>query len=763
MSASAAPAGSGVPKNPPQAVLDLPIIGMTCANCSRAVERALTRKVPGVSSATVNLVTEVATVEFDPDQVTPEDLADAVERAGYRALLTTPDSNLEDAEATARADEQRRERRAFLTGALLTAPLAVLSMGRDLGMLGAWAQAGWVDWLFFALATPVQLYVGWGYYAGAIKGLANRSANMDLLVALGSSTAYLYSVAVVLLPSLGGHVYFETSALIITLIKLGKLLEVRAKGRASAAIRALLELAPDEARVIGPDGVERGLPVEQVRPQQRVVVRPGERVPVDGLVAEGAAAVDESMMTGESMPVDKRPGDRVFGGTLNQDGLLKIEVTGVGTDTALAQIVRLVQAAQQGRAPIQRLADRVSSVFVPAIVAIALITFFTWLLVGGEPVAALVRAVAVLVVACPCALGLATPTAIVVGTGRGAAMGVLFRSAEAVERARDVRVALLDKTGTVTQGAPTLTDWCPRPGAPEDSLALVASAEEGSEHPLARALVEGARERGASLRPLEAFRNHAGQGVEARVDGHALRVGQPAWIVADPGAATTLIAEVEALARAGKTAVVAEIDGQIVGIAALADRVKPDAAEALARLRALGVETVLLTGDRRATAQAIADQLGIERVVADVLPARKAEVVREEQARGAVVCMVGDGVNDAPALAQADLGIAVGSGADVALEAADVTLVGGELRGVVRVIELSRATMRVIRQNLFWAFGYNIALIPLAAGLLAPFSFLPGPLRELHPALAAAAMAFSSISVVLNSLRLRGVRLDAQR
>ncbi len=732
--------------------VDLPVIGMTCANCAATVERTLKRKVPGVEDAAVNFAAETVQVTFDPMVATPADLAEAVKRAGYRLVLPGPEGHTGDAEAEKRAREFADERRRFLAGVAFTIPLLVIGMGRDLMLFGAWAFAPWVNWLLFALATPVQFYTGWGFYTGSVKSLRNGNATMDVLVALGSSTAYFYSVAVLLLPAAGGHVYFETSALIITLIKLGKFLEARAKGHASAAIRSLMKLAPAVAHVER-DGAEADIPADQVRRGDIVVVRPGERIPVDGIVVSGASNVDESLMTGESLPVEKSPDDTVYGATINGQGRIKVRATGVGSDTALAQIIRLVRQAQGSKAPIQRLADAVSGVFVPAIVVIALATFILWWTIGGSFLPAMIRMVAVLVIACPCALGLATPTAVMVGTGKGATMGILFRNSEALETAHRITTVLFDKTGTLTRGEPVMTDWIPLAGDGDATLALAAGAESGSEHPLSRAITAAARERGLPVREPSAFTGIAGRGIEAVVEGHAIRVGRPDWFGADI-AASKAGRNAARLAEEGKTAVFAEIDGVIAGVAGIRDAIKPGAAEAIRRIKALGLETVMLTGDNERTARAVAAEVGIDRVIAGVLPDRKEEVVRELHNRGETVGMVGDGINDSPALARADVGIAIGTGADVAMEAADVTLVGEDLAGVVRALALSRATMRTIKQNLFWAFFYNVALVPVAAGVFHTVEFLPAVIRDLHPMLAAAAMAFSSVTVVMNSLRL---------
>ncbi|MFH1058361.1 MAG: heavy metal translocating P-type ATPase [Pseudomonadota bacterium] len=744
--------------------VDLPVVGMTCANCAANVERTLNKKVPGVISASVNFGTESVSVEYDPGQTDLAAMAAAVKKAGYELVLPAAGEDaegggVEDAEQVARAAELNAQKRAFTVGLIFTIPLFLLSMGRDFGLIGDWAHAAWVNWLFLALATPVQFYTGRGYYEGGYKSVRNGSANMDVLVALGSSTAYVYSLAVLLIPGVGHHVYFETSAMIITLIKLGKLLEARAKGQASSAIRALMDLAPKVAH-LEEDGAERDVPAGQVRPGQIVVVRPGEALPVDGVVVAGRSAVNESMLTGESIPVDKAEGDQVFGSTVNQSGRLKVRAIGVGADTALSQIIRLVRQAQGSKAPIQRLADQVSAVFVPGIIIIALITLGLWWAIGGEFVPALIRMVAVLVIACPCALGLATPTAIMVGTGKGATMGVLFKNSEALETAQRLTTVVLDKTGTITQGRPQLTDWEPLGSGGDAALGLVAAAESASEHPIARAVVEGARARGVQPPAVEDFEAQSGFGVRASVAGRAVRVGKPDWFREDGLVSDDIARRVEALAGQGKTVMLAVVDERPAGVLAVADQEKPGAAEAIADLKALGLTPVMLTGDNRQAALAIAGRVGIAEVEAEVLPDRKEAKVRERQEQGGVVGMVGDGINDAPALARADVGIAIGTGTDVAMEASDVTLVGGDLKGVARAVRLSRATMRTIRQNLFWAFFYNLALVPLAAGALHGAHWLPSFIRDLHPAMAAGAMAMSSVTVVMNSLRLGRAKVD---
>ena len=739
--------------------VDLPVVGMTCTNCAAAVERTLKKKVPGVKNASVNFAIETASVEYDSTQTDLETMAQAVEQAGYQLVLPAEGAQPEDREQAARARELAAQRRYFWVGMAFTLPLFVLSMGRDFGLWGAWAHAAWVSWLFWALATPVQFYTGGGFYTGGYKSLKNRAANMDVLVALGSSTAYFYSLAVLIFPSLGQHVYFETSAVIITLIKLGKLLEARAKGQASDAIKKLMDLAPKKAHVLDEQGNEKEVPAGQVRPGQVVVVRPGEAIPVDGVVSAGRSAVDESMMTGESIPVDKKEGDKVFGATVNQQGLLQVKATGVGADTALSQIIRMVRQAQGSKAPIQRLADQVAAVFVPAIIIIAVLTFAVWWVAAGHFVPAMIRMVAVLVIACPCALGLATPTAIMVGTGKGATMGILFKNSEALETAHRLDTVMLDKTGTITQGKPVLTDWIALGADGDQTLALAAGAESGSEHPIARAVAQGARDKGVEPGKPEDFEAQSGFGVTAVLGGQKVRVGKPGWFDGQSGLSPEIQKQVDDLSTQGKTVMLVEVDGRVAGVLAVADQEKPGAAEAIGRLKEMGITPMMLTGDNELAARAIAAKVGVDRVVAGILPENKGAEVKKAQAGDHLVGMVGDGINDAPALAQADVGIAIGSGTDVAMEASDITLVGGELSGVSRAISLSKATMRTIKQNLFWAFFYNVILVPVAAGALHTLIWVPLFIRDLHPVMAAGAMAFSSVTVVLNSLRLSRAKL----
>jgi Cu+-exporting ATPase len=735
------------------------------------LEHHLSRQ-PGVVHAAFNLGTMEVRVDYLPGMTDAVTIRRAVESFGYRVRQTPPspaDASAQDSEQVARVAEYRDLRTKFWLAAILSLPVLVIAMAH--GKIGFLNFEG-VNWVQLALTTPVVFYCGLQFYRGAWAAFRHRAADMNTLIAIGTGTAYLYSVAATVAPQFfapavrgdAGHghepvmvpVYFEAAGVIIALILLGRMLESRAKGHTSDAIRRLIGLQAKTARVVR-DGREADIPVEEVVPGDLVVVRPGEKVPVDGRVAEGTSAVDESMLTGESMPVGKQPGDEVFGATINKTGSFRFEATKVGRDTALQQIVKLVQDAQGSRAPIARLADVISGIFTPIVICIAIAAFVGWYVLAPADVrftSALIAFVSVLIIACPCALGLATPTAIMVGTGKGAETGVLIKGGEALETAQKLTTMVLDKTGTITKGEPALTDVIAANGFPEDDLLrLAASAERGSEHPLGEAIVKGAEARGLSLGSASSFNAVAGHGIEAEVDGRRLLLGNLKLMRDRNVALDGFERRVEELAAGGKTPMYVAVDGKLAGVVAVADQVKPESKAAVEAMRRMGLEVVMMTGDNRRTAEAVAKEVGIDRVLADVLPEGKADEVRRLQAEGKIVGMVGDGINDAPALAQADVGIAIGTGTDVAIEASDVTLIRGDLRGVVNAISLSRATMRTIRQNLFWAFVYNVIGIPVAAGLLYPFT---GWL--LSPVIASAAMSFSSVSVVANSLRLKGFR-----
>jgi Cu+-exporting ATPase len=780
--------------------IDLPISGMTCAACAGAVERAL-EKSRGVASAAVNFATKTATVHYVAGETNAEALVKVVRASGY-------DASVQGESRDTNTSEQAGLLRMLVVGAALSLPVLAIAMSH--GTIEAFDKP-WINWVQLALTAPVVVWCGGQFYRSAWQGLRHLRANMDSLVALGTGAAFAYSVAATVWPGFfapaapaaplatagvahasqaAAHpvpVYFEAAAVIIVLVLLGKLLEARATGRTGAAIQRLIGLQPRTARVVR-DGTELDVPVEGVVVGDLLIVRPGEKVPVDGVVERGDSTVDESMLTGESVPIEKLTGAQVFGATMNTTGALMVRATRVGQDTALQQIVRLVQEAQGSKAPIARLADTISAYFTPTVLAIACATFAAWMLLGPADARlsmALTAAVSVLIIACPCALGLATPTAIMVGTGRGAEHGILIKGGAALETAHRLSAIVLDKTGTITEGKPALTDVVVLPGglaepggmaepvgmgepapaheAAHEFLRLVAAAERRSEHPLAAAIVAGAMERGAAggttgaaLAEPTAFRAVVGQGIEATVDGHALLVGKRALLAGRGIDTHALDEQADTLATAGKTPMYVAIDGRAAGVLAVADRVKPGSRAAIAQLRAMGLRVAMITGDNARTAAAVAREVGIapDMAHADVLPHRKAEHVQRLQADGYVVGMVGDGINDAPALARADVGIAMASGTDVAMDAADITLMRSELGSVADAIALSRATMRTIRQNLFWAFIYNALGIPLAAGAL--FA-LTGWL--LSPIVASAAMAMSSVSVVLNSLRLRGVPL----
>ncbi len=727
--------------------------------CVARVEQALSR-VPGVVSASVNLASEKATVEY----VAGTDVANlrrAVEDAGYK--LGSEAQTLEDVTIAAQR-ELRGVRNRFIVAAVLAAIIMALMWAPEfVGKM----------YLLWALATPVQFWAGWRFYRGAWGALKHRTADMNTLIATGTSAAYFYSMVALLFPALftvGGiepSLYFDTSAMIIALILLGRFLEARARGQTSAAIKKLIGLKPKTAIIIR-DGKEREILVDDVQLGDLILVRPGERVPVDGVVRQGYSSLDESMITGESMPVEKKVGDEVIGGTINKTGSFQFEATKIGKDTTLARIIRLVDEAQGSKAPVQRLADVIASYFVPTVIGIAIITFIIWFFIGPAPslTFAFLNFIAVLIIACPCALGLATPTAIMVGTGRGAENGVLIRSAEALERSHQLTTVLLDKTGTLTRGQPRVTDIVTSPPwSREEVLRLAASAEHGSEHPLGEAIVKAARDRKLKVSPASDFKAIPGQGVEALVEKKKLLLGNLRLMGKRGLALNGLEKEAERLRAKGKTVMFLGIDGKAGGIIALADTIKPSAKAAVRALHKMGVEVAMLTGDNRRTAEAIAKEVGIDRVLAEVLPEHKSKEVRKLQDEGRVVAMVGDGINDAPALAQADIGIAIGTGTDVAMETGDITLISGDLMGIVTAISLSKRTMRTIKQNLFWAFAYNTALIPVAAGVLyvafgssgvpSGLHFILGEYGFLNPILAAAAMAASSITVVFNSLRLR--------
>ncbi|MFN8482451.1 MAG: heavy metal translocating P-type ATPase [Anaerolineae bacterium] len=753
--------------------IDFPVAGMTCASCVRRVEKALT-KVPGVQEASVNLATEKAHVVYDPGVASLEQLNAAVERAGYtvaelplEAPPAAPDAAVIQAAALPTAvdrheQERQREvdelkRKAFISLAVGLAMMALMYIPLGLDMM-------LVAPLLFIAATIIQFWAGGIFYKAAWASGKHGGTNMNTLVAVGTSVAYGYSAFVTLWPTLAlrwgfpYHLYYETSVIIIALILMGRWLEARAKKQTGAAIRALMGLQAKTARVIR-HGVEQDIPVETVMVGDLVRVRPGEKVPVDGVVTEGRSALDESMLTGESLPVEKSPGDQVIGATLNKTGSFVFKATKVGKDTTLAQIVRLVEDAQGSKAPMQRLADTIAGYFVPAILLLAVLTFVGWMIFGPEPklTLALTAMISVLIIACPCALGLATPTAIMVGTGKAAENGILIRGGEALEGTRRINTIVLDKTGTLTRGKPSVTGVIAADGVNEsDLLRLAAAAEVGSEHPLGEAIVSHARQEGLDLPPVEHFEAVTGKGIQATIAGHSVALGNRA-LMQDIGVALDGLAQrADDLARNGATPMYVAVDGVGAGLIAVADTLKPESREAVAEMKALGLEVWMLTGDNRATAEAIARQAGIERVLAEVLPDQKADKIKGLQAEGRVVAMVGDGINDAPALAQSDLGIAIGTGTDVAMAASDITLIGGDLRTIVTAIDLSRKTVSTIKQGLFWAFGYNVVLIPVAMGVLYPvFGVL------LNPVLAAAAMAMSSVSVVTNALRLRGFRPPA--
>jgi len=743
--------------------ITLPIQGMTCASCVNKVEKALS-SLKGVVHAGVNFGTEGASVEYIPEVVAIRDLKKAVQDAGYQVLevkvedSTLREEDIVEKEKVAREGELSRLKWKFVVGVILLIPILILMYGTSLFEKWFGLSRSINFFLQFLLATPVQFWAGWQFYVGFWKTTKHKTSDMNTLIAVGTSAAYLYSLIATFLPhlfmakGLMADVYFDTSAAIIVLILLGRFLEARAKGRTSEAIKKLIGLQPKTARIIR-NGSEIDIPIEEVMLGDIVVVRPGEKIPVDGIVREGYSSVNESMVTGESIPVEKKIGDTVIGATINKTGTFRFEAIKVGKDTVLAQIIRLVQEAQGSKPPIARMVDVITSYFVPIVILIAIITFIVWYLLGPHPALtyAFLNFVAVLIIACPCALGLATPTSIIVGTGKGAENGILIRGAEALETAHQLNIIVLDKTGTLTKGEPSVTDVIESGKfTKKDILLLAASAEKGSEHPLGEAIVKKAKEEDLNLLDPKNFQAIAGQGVEVTIDSRRILLGNLRLMKERNVALDGLSGKAEHLSNEGKTPIFLAIDGEVTGIIAVADTLKENSKEAVEAFHRMGLEVVMLTGDNRRTAKAIARQIGIDRVLAEVLPETKAEEIKRLQTEGKKVGMVGDGINDAPALAQADVGIAIGTGTDVAMESSDITLIGGDLRGVVTAIALSKATIRNIRQNLFWAFAYNTILIPVAAGILFPFFGI-----LLNPIFAAGAMAFSSVTVVSNALRLR--------
>lgn len=725
------------------------ITGMTCAACSTRIEKGL-NKIEGVAIANVNLALEKATIEFNPSEVTVADIIAKVEKLGYGAHQKQEDTEQVDHREKAIKDQKRK----FIISAILSLPLLWTMVGHFTFTSFLYVPDFLMNpWIQLILATPVQFIIGKQFYVGAYKALRNGSANMDVLVVMGTSAAYFYSVyqAVVTAGTHHGpHLYFETSAVLITLIILGKLFEAKAKGRSSEAIKKLMGLQAKTAIVVR-DGVEKEVPLEEVVIGDTILVKPGEKIPVDGEVLEGITAVDESMLTGESLPVDKNTGDVLYGSTINKNGFIKMKATKVGRDTTLAQIIKVVEDAQGSKAPIQRMADQISGIFVPIVIGIAILTFLVWIIwvQPGEFTPALEVLIAVLVIACPCALGLATPTSIMAGSGRAAELGILFKGGEHLEQTQSIDTVVVDKTGTVTHGKPVLTDVVLASGQEEEKLlSLIGAAEKQSEHPLAQAIVEGIQDKSIELGKVQFFEAIPGYGVQATVSGQAVVIGTRKLMQQYGIEIQSVLPTMEKLESDGKTAMLAAINGQYAGIVAVADTIKDTSREAVDRLQQMGIKVIMMTGDNERTAQAIGKEVGVDAVIAEVLPEGKALEVKKLQQQGKKVAMVGDGINDAPALATANIGMAIGTGTDVAMEAADVTLIRGDLNSIADAIIMSRKTMRNIKQNLFWAFGYNTLGIPIAAiGLLAPW-------------VAGAAMAFSSVSVVLNALRLQRVKLE---
>jgi P-type Cu+ transporter len=734
----------------------LPVQGMTCASCVKRIEDAL-RDTDGVIDASVNLATERVTIKYSPTEVTLPDLKKTITGAGYTVIEMKTEKEFVDTERDARKREMDDLLLKFLLSGLAAAIImALMFFGKYLPIISSWPSE-WIMYISFILATPVQFWIGWRFYKGAYAALKHGTADMNVLIAVGTSAAYFYSVIATFAPMLvmiGGEMpatYYDTSTMIIALILLGRLLEARAKGQTSEAIRRLTGLRAKTARVIK-NGSEEDIPVEDVNVGDIIVVRPGEKVPVDGIVTDGYSSVDESMITGEPIPATKKAGDNVIGATINKTGSFRLKATKVGRDTVLSQIIKMVEEAQGTKAPIQRLADQVAAVFVPVVISLAILTFLFWYFLGPKPafIMALLNFISVLIIACPCAMGLATPTAIMVGTGKGAQYGILIKGGESLENAYRINTIVLDKTGTITKGEPSLVDVVPMAGFTEADLVHYAgSAEKGSEHPLGEAIVRGAKERNIGLSDATKFDAVPGKGIVAEVDGRIVMAGNAKLMEFEEIPLEGMQKAFERLSAEGKTPMYVSVDDKPAGVVAVADTIKEGSTEAIAEFKKLGIEAIMVTGDNRRTADAIAKQVGIDRVLAEVLPQDKAEVVKKLQAEGKNVAMVGDGINDAPALAQANTGIAIGTGTDIAIESSDITLMRGDLRSVVTAIKLSKATIRTIRMNLFWAFFYNIIGIPIAAGILYPFFHI-----LLNPIIAAAAMAFSSVSVVSNSLLL---------